>query len=301
MRRFTAVLLLLAVCALAATCIVVEAQTPLDIGACYASVGMQRRRTSAADRMHRGRMRCSSHIPPLTVLPLHLARVSPSILPLCARCRFVLHGDGSVTLGANPNIAINGSIGRDGGAETITTTLPWLQYIASDPLFIQCKADKAAAYAAIMAMTCDRTVPAEVGGTTMVPGVTCTVGGTLSMIASTILYFDAGGNQNALFYVRVTGVVGLGASVIFKLQNGALARNIFFGIGGAFTVGATGTYLSGTFISPAAITMGANVFISQGRVLGQAAVVFGTVLNAYLPAGVSCLSQYIATRREMQE
>jgi hypothetical protein len=211
---------------------------------------------------------------------------------------FLIHSDTGITNGAGTNVAINGSLGGT-PQSSVTVTPPWQNLPGSDPTVTQCQTDKHAAYTAIMSLTCTRTIAAALDNTVVLPGVNCAT--TMSMAASTTLTFDAGGNANAEFYMVCSGAFGLGATVVFILTNGALARNIFFGANSAVTIGATNTYISGTFLASGVITLGANVFLSQGRLLGLTSVGLGATFTGYLPAGVNCLCQWRIERGRRDE
>jgi hypothetical protein len=101
--------------------------------------------------------------------------------------------------------------------------------------------------------------------------------------------YDAGGNPNAIFVIRVTTTITAAALSTYTLSNGAQACNIFWVAGttvaltGAATV--VGNYMSGTTGAAAALS------VINGRLLALAGtIVLTTVSNFTLPTGTSSLT-----------
>jgi hypothetical protein len=101
--------------------------------------------------------------------------------------------------------------------------------------------------------------------------------------------YDAGGDPNAIFVIRVTTTITAAASATYTLSNGAQACNIFWVAGstvvltGAATV--AGTYMSGTTGAAAAGS------VINGRLIALAGtIVLTTVANFTVPTGTSALT-----------
>ena len=121
---------------------------------------------------------------------------------------------------------------------------------------------------------------------TINPGVIDVVGA--ASLGGNIDY-DAGGDANAIFVIRVTTTITAAALSTYTLSGGAQACNIFWVAGttvvltGAANV--AGTYLSGTTAAAAA---GAVI---NGRLLALAGtIVLTTVANFTLPTGTTSLT-----------
>ncbi|MFV8323901.1 ice-binding family protein [Flavobacterium sp. LS2R12] len=131
-------------------------------------------------------------------------------------------------------------------------------------------------------------------GETLIPGV-YTIAGATSTVGT--INFDAGGNPDALFVIRIGAAFSATASTKMVLLNGAKAANIFWVVEGAASIGAS-TILKGTIITNGgAISMAAGgdlegrLFAIIGAVSfssGTAAVPFG---NSGVDLGV--LSTFI--------
>jgi hypothetical protein len=101
--------------------------------------------------------------------------------------------------------------------------------------------------------------------------------------------YDAGGDPNAIFVIRVTTTITAAALSTYTLSNGAQACNIFWVAGStvALTGAATvaGTYISGTTAAAAAGS------VINGRLIALAGtIVLTTVANFTVPTGTSALT-----------
>jgi hypothetical protein len=101
-------------------------------------------------------------------------------------------------------------------------------------------------------------------GLTLTPGVyTCT---TALSIATTPVTLSGAG----VYVIRTTQAFTTGVGAQVTLSNGALAKNVFWVVGGATTTGAT-SHLEGIILDQTAINMG-NLSSINGRLLAQTAV-----------------------------
>lgn len=111
----------------------------------------------------------------------------------------------------------------------------------------------------------------ELAGKTLTPGVYHEA--NLGLAAGGIVIFDAQGDANAIFIVKVDSTFvdsgTLGNPTVVQLDNGAQARNIWFVVGLDITIG-SGTTWNGSILAgnTATVNMGSTV---NGRVLAGAA------------------------------
>ncbi len=176
--------------------------------------------------------------------------------------------------------SINGDIGVSPGT-AVTGVTPGEQVggaiYAADAVARQAQIDVTAAYNDAAGRTPGVTVAAELGGSTLVPGVYR--GPALGLTGT--LTLDAGGDANAVFIVQAGGALTTAAASRVVLVNGASACNVFWQLPAAVTLGAGSTF-AGTVLAIAAITAGAGAVVS-GRLLSSAGAVTlsgNTVTNA---------------------
>lgn len=134
-------------------------------------------------------------------------------------------------------------------------------------------------------------IPAMGSGETLLPGVYLFP--AAASIAA-VLNLDAQGNSDAVFIFKIGGAFAIGAVSSIVLQNGALARNVFFVSEGAISVGAT-CIMKGTYISHAAalaFNAGSNL---DGRFFTMTgAITFGPA-TAIVPLGASPINLGVLT------
>lgn len=116
-------------------------------------------------------------------------------------------------------------------------------------------------------------LPGQLGGLTLAPGLysNSSTSGISGTGTNGILTLDAGGNPNAvwIFQMGSTLITDPGTSIV--LAGGALAKNIFWGVGTSATLG-TNSVFYGNILAQASITLntGAKLY---GRALTQTAAV----------------------------
>ena len=144
---------------------------------------------------------------------------------------------------------------------------------AADPTAGQAKTDLLAAYEVAAAATVTDTVAAELGATTLTPGVYDSVDGAFGISGTVTL--DARGDPAAQFVFQATSTLDTAAGSTVRLINGALAAHVFWQVGTSATLG-SGATLRGSVLALHSISLitGATV---EGRVLSQqGAVVLDT-------------------------
>lgn len=184
------------------------------------------------------------------------------IIPTSAQClpsmgmssEFAIY----TTLGAVSNSvtsSITGNIGTNTGAISgfETSTFSGNFYNANS-LTQTASQDLAAAYAAYQnfAPTVTSHTPAYGSGETIIPGI-YEISGAGSVAG--IFNLDAQNNPDAKFILKFGGAFTAGAGSTIVLTNGALPNNIYWIVGGAFSLAANTTF-SGTIIANGAISVG---------------------------------------------
>jgi hypothetical protein len=134
-----------------------------------------------------------------------------------------------------------------------------------DYVALNAQVANAAAYTAGMALASPTACAADIGASSLAPGLyaassTLAITGTLTL--------DAQGAPNAVWIFQVPGALSTANSnSTVHLMNGAQASNVFFLCGASATLGA-GTQFSGNLLALTNITVGAGANV-QGRLLAQ--------------------------------
>src|SRR5204863_8853723 len=102
----------------------------------------------------------------------------------------------------------------------------------------------------------------DLGGMTLTPGV---YHFNMAATSSGALTFDAQGNSNARFVIQIATTLTTSSISTVLLINGADARNIYFQLGTAATLG-SGSSFSGNILAGSAITAVGGVTVT-GRLL----------------------------------
>jgi hypothetical protein len=253
--------------------------------------------------------------------------LGPYILP------FGGFGGGAGMTNQGIHTVINGDIGTTGASSTMTgfhdTSLPIIGVVwpctytettldvgqvngvidtAAPPPTVECPNEGTAAtmaiateaageartaYTTLQGLPSDGVLAAEVGGTTIYPGVytnASSVGITLGNLT-----LDAKGDPNAYWVFQIGSSLTVGtptASESVILTNGAQAKNVFWAVGGLpgaiINYGGGGTMV-GTIISQPGITVSspgvAAITTINGRVLalGASTTMVNTVINVPAP------------------
>ena len=154
---------------------------------------------------------------------------------------------GSAITGFPPGIVVNGAIHASDGPAT------------------QAHADFATAYndfAGLASPPANNLTDQDLGGMTLTPGVyhfnvAATSGGALT--------FDAQGNSNARFVIQIGTTLTTSSNSTVLLLNGADARNIYFQLGTAATLGSGSSFI-GNILAGSSITAVGGVTVT-GRLL----------------------------------
>ena len=131
--------------------------------------------------------------------------------------------------------------------------------------------DLVTAIAAIASLTTTRET-SLLSNETLTPGIYAAPAG--NALAITVgLVLDGQNNPDARFIFRTDVALNIDASITIALINGVQARNVYWLVGSAVTVGA-GANLPGNLLVVSAATIGANAII-HGSILCQGAVTLG--------------------------
>ena len=122
----------------------------------------------------------------------------------------------------------------------------------------QAKTDLLTAYNNAAAQSTTLTVPTELGGTTLTPGVYDSASGTFTITGT--LTLNAAGDPNAVFIFKTgTTLTTAGASSVV-LQNGAQACNVFWQVGSSATLGSSSVFKGNILaLTSATLTTSASV------------------------------------------
>jgi uncharacterized repeat protein (TIGR01451 family) len=152
----------------------------------------------------------------------------------------------------------------------------------ADSVAVQAKADLTAAYNNAAARPVTATVPVELGGTTLTPGVYHSAAGTFGITGT--LTLDAQGDPNAVFIFQAASTLITAASSNVTLINGAQASNVFWVVGSSATLGTNST-LRGTVMALASITVTTGTSIDGRALARNGAVTLDTnTVTDFVPA-----------------
>ena len=177
----------------------------------------------------------------------------------------------SAVTNTGPSV-IAGDLGISPGNASSVTGFPPGQVIGSlhfaDAVALGAQNDVTTAYNDLAGQACDATISADLGGTTLVPGVYCS-GSTMGLTGT--LTLDAQGDPDAVFVFKIGSSLTTASGASVSVINGGQHCNVFWQIGASATLG-TGTTFVGNILALASITLttGASV---DGRALARTGAV----------------------------
>jgi hypothetical protein len=160
---------------------------------------------------------------------------------------------------------VNGDIGLSpGGASSITgfptpCTRTGVTH-AADAAAAAAQLDLTTAYNGLKGLACGTTISANLGGTTLAPGVYCSGSGIDLTGALTL-----SGTGTYVFQAGSALTVNTSASVV--LANGAQANNVYWQVGSSATLG-SGSAMKGNIVALASISLGTTANL-VGRALAR--------------------------------
>jgi len=139
-----------------------------------------------------------------------------------------------------------------------------------DAVAAAAQVDLTAAYNALVALPCGTTIVADLGGTTLTPGVYCSAS---SVGVTGTVTLNGGGDANARFVIQAGSTLTTAGSV--ALTNGTQAKNVWWRVGSSATLG-TASGWKGNILAQITITLNDNANL-LGRALARTgAVTTGT-------------------------
>ncbi|REK90923.1 DUF3494 domain-containing protein [Streptomyces inhibens] len=139
----------------------------------------------------------------------------------------------------------------------------------NDAAAAQAQSDLQVGYANALLRPVTATVPTELGGTTLTPGVYKAASGTFGLNGT--LTLDAQGDPTAVFVFKTNSTLITGATGNVNLINLAQSGNVFWQVGSSATLGA-GSTIRGSILAFTSITATTGAIV-DGRLLAAGAAV----------------------------
>jgi hypothetical protein len=189
-------------------------------------------------------------------------------VPLLTAANFeVLAGSGITIAGAVNSSVIIGDIGTSPTPTITGLTNAHLLGTnhGADAVTAQGKLDLTAAYLNAAGQVVTQTVPTELGGTVLGPGVYNSTAGTFTITGT--LTLDGQGDPNAVFIFQAASTLITASSSNVVLINGAQACNVVWQVGTSATLG-TSSKLVGDILALTSITATTSAS-TTGRLLAR--------------------------------
>jgi len=190
-------------------------------------------------------------------------------VPLASAASFAVLGGSTVTstgltiiygdLGVSPGTSITGF-----GPGVVNQGTMY----AGGPVAAQAQADLAGGYNYTVALQHPTALPADIGGTTIAPGLYNALT-TLGITGTATL--DGQGNKNSLFIFQIPDTLTTAVSSRVKLINRANACNVFWQVGTSATLN-QGSKFRGTIMAAVSISVSSGVKV-RGRLLTESGAV----------------------------
>jgi hypothetical protein len=194
---------------------------------------------------------------------------------------------GSTVTNTGPTV-VTGSLGLSPG--TAVTGFPPGTVVgtihAADAAAEQAQVDLTTAYNDAAGRTPTATVPTQLGGTTVTPGVYNSAAGTFQITGN--LTLDAQGDPDAVFVFQTASTLITASASTVTLTGGAQAYNVFWQVGSSATLG-TNSSLAGNILALTSITVTTGVTVN-GRTLARNGAVTLDTNTITRPAGALSIS-----------
>lgn len=139
--------------------------------------------------------------------------------------------------------------------------------------------DALASFTALNLLTPTGSVLADIGGTTITPGI-YSVSSTLAITGTVTL--DGGGDPNAVFVFQIPSTFIPATSAIVSLTNSAQAGNVYWVVGSSATL-STSSVIRGNIIAQASVTLNTSAQLTGRAFALTGAVTMDTnIVNAVL-------------------
>jgi ice-binding like protein len=146
-----------------------------------------------------------------------------------------------------------------------------------DAVALQAQNDLTTAYNTLAGLPCDADIVADLGGTTLLPGVYCT-GSSIGVTGTVTL--NGNGDPNSTFVFQAgTGLTTAGNVVLI---NGAQAKNVWWQVGSSATLG-TSSQWKGNIVALTSITLVADANLVGRALARNGAVSLGSRNSITLP------------------
>ncbi|MGE5760433.1 MAG: ice-binding family protein [Gemmatimonadota bacterium] len=173
----------------------------------------------------------------------------------------------SASVGVSPGSALTGFP---------TCTISGTQHLA-DATAATAQGDLTTAYNALAGRACGTTISADLGGTTLAPGVYCSAS-TVGLTGTVTL--DGQGKANATFIIQAGSALTVAGSV--NLIGGAQAKNVYWQVGSSATL-ATGSAMKGNILALTSVTLNDNATLLGRALARNGAVTLGSNNTISLP------------------
>jgi hypothetical protein len=190
-------------------------------------------------------------------------------VPLASAASFAVLGSSTVT--STGLTILNGNLGVSPGT-SITGFGPGVvqhgAIYAGGPVAAQGQADLATGYNYTVALTNPTAIPADIGGTTIMPGLydaptTLGITGTVTL--------DGEHNSNSVFIFQIPSTLTTAVRSRVKLIHEANACNIFWQVGSSATLN-TASHFRGTIMAAVSISVSSTAQV-RGRLLAESGAV----------------------------
>jgi uncharacterized repeat protein (TIGR01451 family) len=224
----------------------------------------------------RAASRCRAHCAHFVIALLLCGGVSAQPIPLGDATSFAVMGASAVT--SNGATIVVGDLGiAPNGATSVTgfdfSTPPGPGTVVGTPHFadgpaLAAQSAATVAYGVLAGLPCTNVVTADLGGTTLAPGVYCSASsigltGTLSL--------DAQGDPDARFVFQLGSALTTASNASVEMINDGQACNVFWQVGSSATLG-TDSLLLGNLIALTSVTLNTRARV-EGRVFARTGAV----------------------------
>ncbi len=195
---------------------------------------------------------------------------SAQTVPLGTATPFAVLGASAVT-NTGPTV-VTGELGISPNGSSSVTGFPPGSVVGAthfaDAVALSAQNDTTTAYNTLAGRACGTTISADLGGSTLTPGVYCS-GSTMGLTGA--LTLNAQGDPDAVFVFQLGSALTTASGASVNIINGGQACNVFWQVGSSATLG-TGTSFAGNILALVSITMNTGANLS-GRALARTGAV----------------------------